>query len=70
MPHASRLVAQRLTRAPFFELRGVQPAIRGHGAAPTSAMTHIAIQEALNGKVVDWMEKVTAEQYSGPRDEQ
>ena len=30
-----------------------------HGASPTTAMTHIAIQEALNGKVVDWMEKVT-----------
>ncbi len=36
-----------------------------HGAAPTTAMTHIAIQEALNGKVVDWMEKVTDEQYGG-----
>jgi quercetin dioxygenase-like cupin family protein len=35
-----------------------------HGAAPTTAMTHIAIQEALNGKTVDWMEKVTGEQYS------
>ena len=34
-----------------------------HGAAPTTAMTHIAIQEALNGKVVDWMEKVTDAQY-------
>jgi quercetin dioxygenase-like cupin family protein len=34
-----------------------------HGATPTTAMTHIAIQEALNGKVVDWMEKVTDEQY-------
>ena len=34
-----------------------------HGATPTAAMTHIAIQEALNGKVVEWMEKVTAEQY-------
>lgn len=34
-----------------------------HGAAPTTAMTHIAIQEALNGKVVDWMEHVTDEQY-------
>ncbi len=34
-----------------------------HGAASTTAMTHIAIQEALNGKVVDWMEKVTDEQY-------
>ena len=30
-----------------------------HGAAPTTAMTHIAIQEALDGKVVAWMEKVT-----------
>ena len=34
-----------------------------HGAAPTTAMTHIAIQEALNGKVVEWMEKVSDEQY-------
>ena len=37
-----------------------------HGATSTTAMTHIAIQEALNGKVVDWMEKVTDEQYLGP----
>jgi quercetin dioxygenase-like cupin family protein len=34
-----------------------------HGAAPTTAMTHIAIQEALDGKVVEWMEKVSDEQY-------
>jgi quercetin dioxygenase-like cupin family protein len=34
-----------------------------HGAAPTTAMTHIAIQEALDGKVVDWMEKGSDEQY-------
>src|SRR2546426_6744977 len=34
-----------------------------HGAAPTTAMAHIAIQEALDGKVVDWMEKVSDEQY-------
>jgi len=34
-----------------------------HGAAPTTAMTHIAIQEQLDGKVVDWMEKVSDEQY-------
>mgnify|MGYP000896922973 CR=1 FL=1 len=34
-----------------------------HGAAATTAMTHIAIQEALNGKTVDWLEKVTDEQY-------
>jgi quercetin dioxygenase-like cupin family protein len=36
-----------------------------HGAAPTTAMTHIAIQEALDGKAVEWMEKVTDEQYRG-----
>jgi quercetin dioxygenase-like cupin family protein len=34
-----------------------------HGAAPTTAMTHIAIQENLDGKVVGWMEKVSDEQY-------
>lgn len=34
-----------------------------HGATPTKAMTHIAIQEAQGGKVVEWMEKVTDEQY-------
>lgn len=32
-----------------------------HGAGPTTAMTHIAIQEQLNGKAVDWMEKVSDE---------
>jgi quercetin dioxygenase-like cupin family protein len=34
-----------------------------HGAAPTTSMTHTAIQEDLDGKVVDWMEHVTDEQY-------
>jgi quercetin dioxygenase-like cupin family protein len=34
-----------------------------HGATPTTAMAHIAIQEQLDGKVVDWMEKVSDEQY-------
>jgi quercetin dioxygenase-like cupin family protein len=34
-----------------------------HGAALTTAMTHIAIQEQLDGKAVDWMEKVSEEQY-------
>src|SRR5580704_2264089 len=34
-----------------------------HGATSTTAMTHIAIVEKLNGKPVDWMEKVTDEQY-------
>ncbi len=34
-----------------------------HGASPTTAMAHIAIQEKLDGKVVEWLEKVTDEQY-------
>ena len=34
-----------------------------HGAAPTTSMTHIAIQEFLDGKNVEWMEKITDEQY-------
>jgi quercetin dioxygenase-like cupin family protein len=34
-----------------------------HGAAPTTAMTHIAIQEKLDGKAVDWLGHVTPEQY-------
>jgi quercetin dioxygenase-like cupin family protein len=34
-----------------------------HGAAATTAMTHIAIQETMDGKVVAWMEKVTDDQY-------
>jgi quercetin dioxygenase-like cupin family protein len=36
-----------------------------HGATATTAMTHIAIQEALDGKAVDWMEQVSDEQYRG-----
>jgi quercetin dioxygenase-like cupin family protein len=35
-----------------------------HGAAANNGMTHIAIQENLNGKLVEWMEKVTDEQYN------
>jgi quercetin dioxygenase-like cupin family protein len=34
-----------------------------HGAKPTTGMTHIAIQESLNGKMVEWLEKVSDEQY-------
>ncbi|WP_421404896.1 (R)-mandelonitrile lyase [Agrobacterium fabrum] len=34
-----------------------------HGAAPNIAMTHIALQEVKDGKVVDWMEHVTDDQY-------
>ena len=36
-----------------------------HGAGPDTAMTHIAIQEAQDGKAVDWMEHVGDEQYLG-----
>jgi len=36
-----------------------------HGAAPTTAMTHIAIQEKQDGKAVEWMEKVSEPQYAG-----
>jgi quercetin dioxygenase-like cupin family protein len=36
-----------------------------HGAAPTTAVTHIAIQEQLNGQAADWMEHVSDEQYQG-----
>jgi quercetin dioxygenase-like cupin family protein len=34
-----------------------------HGATATTGMTHIAIQEALNGKTVEWLEQVSEEQY-------
>jgi 4-carboxymuconolactone decarboxylase len=37
-----------------------------HGASPTTAMSHIAIVEQLEGRSVDWMEKVTDEQYAAP----
>jgi 4-carboxymuconolactone decarboxylase len=37
-----------------------------HGAAPNSSMTHIAITEQLDGKTVEWMEKVSDEQYGAP----
>jgi quercetin dioxygenase-like cupin family protein len=36
-----------------------------HGASPTVAMSHVAMQEALDGKTADWLEHVTDEQYSG-----
>ena len=38
-----------------------------HGATATTAMTHIAIQEQLDGRVVDWLEPVSNEQYEGHR---
>jgi quercetin dioxygenase-like cupin family protein len=34
-----------------------------HGATPTTTMTHMAVQEALDGKTVDWLEQVSDEQY-------
>lgn len=37
-----------------------------HGADRTSSMTHTAIQESKDGKAVEWMEKVSEEQYSRP----
>ncbi|ESR25986.1 (R)-mandelonitrile lyase [Lutibaculum baratangense] len=36
-----------------------------HGAGPDATMTHIAVQEALDGKTVDWMEHVSDEEYAG-----
>ena len=36
-----------------------------HGASPTTAMQHIAVQEAIDGKAVEWLEKVSDEQYQG-----
>jgi quercetin dioxygenase-like cupin family protein len=39
-----------------------------HGALPDTAMSHIAIQEAKDGKVVDWLEPVTDAQYVVPQD--
>lgn len=54
---------------PVREIRGgdvvrIAPGVKHwHGAAPDSAMTHLAIQEALDGRTVEWMEKVSDEQY-------
>lgn len=36
-----------------------------HGASPSTAMTHVALHEALDGRTVDWLEQVSDEQYSG-----
>ena len=36
-----------------------------HGASPTTAMTHFAIQEQLDGKTAEWMEKVSDEEFNG-----
>jgi quercetin dioxygenase-like cupin family protein len=37
-----------------------------HGASPATAMTHVAVQESLNGKAVEWMEQVSDEEYGRP----
>ena len=37
-----------------------------HGAAPTTAMTHVAVQEKLDGQAVEWLEHVSDEQYQAP----
>jgi quercetin dioxygenase-like cupin family protein len=55
--------------APIQEIRPgdvvwIPPGVKHwHGAAPTTAMTHTAIQEHVDGKVVEWLEKVSDEQY-------
>jgi quercetin dioxygenase-like cupin family protein len=36
-----------------------------HGASPATAMTHIAVQERVDGKTVDWLEQVTDAEYLG-----
>jgi quercetin dioxygenase-like cupin family protein len=56
---------------PFHEIRAgdtvwIPPGEKHwHGASPTAAMAHIALQEALDGKHVEWMEHVTDAQYEG-----
>jgi quercetin dioxygenase-like cupin family protein len=41
-----------------------------HGATATTAVTHIAIQEKLEGKAVDWLEQVSEAQYRAKNDEE
>jgi quercetin dioxygenase-like cupin family protein len=58
------LIASNERHAPGVLFQANEPGEKHwHGASPTTAMTHIAIQEALDGKAVDWMEKVSDEQY-------
>ena len=58
LPH--RLLPRRATLPVVWFAAGEK---HWHGATPTTAMTHIAIQEKKDGKVVEWMEKVSDEQY-------
>jgi hypothetical protein len=50
---------------PLFQAPGACPPGKKHwhGASDTTAMTHLAIQESLNGTNVEWLEKVSDEQY-------
>ena len=51
------------TGAEFVQQPGMSQASKHwHGATPTTAATHIAIQESLNGKSVEWLEKVSDDQ--------
>lgn len=50
-------------RAMSFGFRRESSTKHWHGATPTTAMTHIAVQESLNGVAVNWLEQVTNEQY-------
>jgi hypothetical protein len=62
--HIVAALRRGLSEAGFVDARNVAPGEKHwHGASPTTAMTHIAIQESLDGKVVEWMEHVTDEQY-------
>jgi quercetin dioxygenase-like cupin family protein len=55
-PEPARVVGASVTFAPGEK--------HWHGATPTRAMTHTAIQERLDGKTVEWLEKVSDDQYS------
>jgi hypothetical protein len=57
------LACSRRHRRKYPDVLDHQRGSHWHGASPTNAMTHIAIQESVDGKAVDWMEKVSDEQY-------
>src|SRR5262249_27379691 len=57
--HAARLPMLFARRKPDYVSRSAASSISKITASPTTAMTHIAAQEALDGKVVDWMEHVS-----------
>ena len=65
----TRIGAQASVAGPVQTIRAgdtvwIPPGVKHwHGAAPTTAMSHIAIAESLDGKVVDWLEQVSKAQY-------